>query len=284
MKPSNLISFHGGHSGQFCNHARDSLEQIIQAYISKGFTMVGISEHIPHLEDRFLFPEEVEAGLSALDIRNRFERYFPTLEALSRKYAPQIKIFKGMETEVWPGYEAQVKELVETCRPDYIIGSVHHVNDRCFDYSKQVYQATARECGGIEQMYIQYFDLQYEMIRKLTPSIVGHFDLIRIFDPDYRQRILLPGIQEKIQRNLALIKALNLTMDLNLRPLSRGEDEPYPTRSILEQIRAAGIPMVPGDDAHSAEQAGGHVAQAIDLLEAMGFDTSWPIEAIVSSY
>jgi len=43
MIDSERISFHGGHSGQFCCHAQDTLEDLIKAYISKGFKAVGIS-------------------------------------------------------------------------------------------------------------------------------------------------------------------------------------------------------------------------------------------------
>ncbi|WP_022664477.1 histidinol-phosphatase HisJ [Desulfospira joergensenii] len=278
MENTKLISLHGGHSGEFCNHARDRLEEIVQAYIKKGFKQVGISEHIPPLEDHFLFPEEIKAGLTARDIRQRFLRYFETLDRLKEKYGSEIRIFRGMETEVWHGYPDQVRDLIQRFRPDYIVGSVHHLKGRCIDFSREIYNGLAEEYGGIEAMYRDYFDCQFEMIQTLKPFVVGHFDLIRIFDPDYKKRILDPSIQEKINRNLNLIKSLGLVMDLNLRPLSRGEDEPYPTRSIMEQIRAAGIPMVPGDDAHSADQAGGNVKRAVDLLESMGFDTDWPLE------
>ncbi len=280
MKKSEPISLHGGHSGQFCNHAQDSLEDIILSYIEKGFKQVGISEHIPPLEDRFLFPEEVEAGLSPRDMQLRFQSYIRTINRLQEKYRNRIRIFKGMESEAWPGYAQQIRRLSKDLEPDYIVGSVHHVNDQCFDYSKEIFDAVSVECGSVENMYLRYFDLQYDLIQTLEPFIVGHFDLIRIHDPLYRERIMQPSIQERIDRNLCLIKGLGLAMDLNLRPLSRGEKEPYPTRSILEKIRAAGIPMIPGDDSHSADQAGQNVEQAIALLESHGFDTNWPLEKI----
>ena len=44
-----LISVHGGHSGEFCNHSKDSLEAIIKEYIKKDFCAVGITEHTPPL-------------------------------------------------------------------------------------------------------------------------------------------------------------------------------------------------------------------------------------------
>jgi histidinol-phosphatase (PHP family) len=49
---------HHSHSGQFCGHAKDSLEEVVQAAISKGFHTFALTEHMPRpLED--FYPEEV---------------------------------------------------------------------------------------------------------------------------------------------------------------------------------------------------------------------------------
>ncbi len=127
-----------------------------------------------------------------------------------------------------------MKNLILKFKPDYIVGSIHHVDDICFDYSKEEYDRLSLKLGSYDLMYEKYFDLQYEMINNLKPFIVGHFDLIRIFDQDYKNRLALPEINQKIIRNLELIKSLNLVMDFNLRPLARGEKEPYITASILK--------------------------------------------------
>ncbi len=229
------ISFHGGHSGEFCCHAQDRLTEIIEQYIQKGFRQVGITEHIPPVQDRFLYPEEIEQGLTGDFLYQRFAAYFKTLRQLQTDLADRIQIFAGMETEAYSGYLPHVRHLVEKFSPDYIVGSVHHVADICFDYSPKTYQAAVRACSSVEEMYMAYFDRQFEMINAVRPFVVGHFDLVRIHDPHYRKRVAQPEIAARIDRNLDLIKDLNLAMDLNLRPLARGEAEPYPTQSILEK-------------------------------------------------
>ena len=276
MNTANLISLHGGHSGQYCNHAQDRLEDIIQRYIKLGFTIVGITEHIPPVNDRFLYPEEKALGLTAADLNHRFEAYFNELRLLQKKYAAHIKIFAGMETEAFSGYADHIHGLVTKFKPDYIVGSVHHVKDIGFDYSCSEYDRAAAMCGSYEALYEQYFDLQYEMINTIKPFVVGHFDLIRIYDKDYKKRILTPKIQQKIKRNLERIKAMGLVLDFNLRPLARGEEEPYITGSILKIARELGISVVPGDDSHGVNLVGGHVDRAIDILKEQGFSTLWP--------
>ncbi len=276
MDTNKLISLHGGHSGQYCNHARDLLEDIIQKYIELGFTKIGITEHVPPVSDQFLYPDEKKLNLTTADLHKRFEDYFKNLKNLKKKYISKIIIFTGMETETYTGYVDHIKKLISKFKPNYIVGSVHHIDDICFDYSKEEYDRVVSMCGSYEAMYEKYFDLQYDMIKALKPFIVGHFDLIRIYDKDYKKRLLLPQINQKIQRNLTLIKSLNLVMDFNLRPLARGEKEPYITGSILKTVKKMGIRVVPGDDSHGVTEAGLHVDKAIEILKTAGFETQWP--------
>ncbi len=279
MKPEtnpSLISLHGGHSGQFCCHAKDSLEEIIQAYVEKGFLSVGITEHVPPVDDTFLYPDELTLGLTADDLFQRFADYMKEIKRLRHLFRDKIRIFIGFETETVTGYIDHTRSLIKQFKPDYIVGSVHHVRDICFDYSQKAYGRLARQCGSVETMYLEYFDLQYEMIKALKPFIVGHFDLIRIYDTDYANRMKQPRILGKIQRNLILIQKLGLALDLNLRPLARGESTPYLTRDILAKAKELGIWVIPGDDSHSKTQAGTHVARAVAQLRKLGFNTQWP--------
>jgi histidinol-phosphatase (PHP family) len=276
MEPTSLISLHGGHSGEFCCHARDRLEDIICTYIEKGFRTVGITEHMPPSRDLFVYPDEAEKGLTAQDLFKQFARYITEVNRLKSVYKSDIRIHVGMETETYSGYVPHVKNLIQEFKPDYIVGSVHHVDDVCFDYSKKEYDTAIHHCGSHEKMYLRYFDLQYDMINALRPFVVGHFDLIRIHDENFEQRLSTPAIHEKILRNLYLIKDLGLVMDYNLRPLSRGEKEPYLNNALLKMIKTLGIPVVPGDDSHGKDQAGGHISWAIRVLNRLGFDTHWP--------
>ncbi|MGA6926671.1 MAG: histidinol-phosphatase [Desulfosarcina sp.] len=275
MKRPHPVSVHGGHSGQFCGHATDTLEEIVLAYIAHGYPWVGITEHMPPVSDTFVYPEEKRAGLDAAALERRFAGYMTDCRRLQTQYAADIRILVGFETESCSGSIESANRLISTYSPDYIVGSVHHVKDIPFDYNPRYYRQAAERCGGLDGLYGMYFDQQYEMIQLLKPSVVGHLDIIRIFDPGYRDRITEPGIWDKIVRNLALIERLDLILDFNLRPLSRGENEAYPTASILKKACELGIAIVPGDDSHGVKDIGTHMARAIELLQAAGAGTSW---------
>jgi histidinol-phosphatase (PHP family) len=275
MKPTSFVSVHGGHSGQFCNHATGSLEEIIQRYIHENFNWVGITEHTPAISDKLLYPDEKESGLTPALLLDRFGRYIKECRRLQEKYSSQITIFAAMEIETYSGYKEFVPYLIDRFRPDYIVGSVHFVNDIGFDYSKEFYDKAVAHAGGFDSLYCDYFDLQYEMIELLKPAVVGHFDLIRLYDAEYKNRLLQPDIMARIQRNLQLIKDLDLIMDFNLRSLLKGADEPYISRVILELAYQMDIAVVPGDDSHGLSSIGVNMADAVNILENLGYNTRW---------
>jgi histidinol-phosphatase (PHP family) len=270
-----LISLHGGHSGEFCQHAVDTLEEIVCAYIAKGFAWVGITEHMPPVNDGFLFPDEREAGLTAHEMMRRFDRYMTACRRLQEKYALQIDILVGFETENYSNTIPFIKELINTYRPDYIVGSVHHVGNINFDFDLLHYQQAVKAAGSIDDLYIRYFDAQHELITTLKPPVVGHFDLIRMFDAGYAERLFKPEIEKRIDRNLSAIKKFGLVLDLNVRAFQKGAREPYVSQSILSKALDMKIPVVPGDDSHGVDTVGNYIKEGIHLLETMGFNTRW---------
>jgi histidinol-phosphatase (PHP family) len=282
MNSIEKVSVHGGHSGQFCNHAADSLEEIVRAYIDQGFSWIGVTEHAPAISEELLYADQREDGLTPAILLGQFGSYMQECRRLQEKYASSITIYAAMEIETYSGYETFVPQLIEKFSPDYIVGSVHFVNDINFDYSSEMYEQAAFSVGGIDELYKSYFDVQYEMIKNLCPAVVGHFDLIRIFDPGYRRRLELPEISTRIRRNLALIKELGLVMDFNLRSLAKGADEPYITASILQQVKDLDIALVPGDDSHGLSSVGNYMEQGIKLLQDKGFNTKWQKPALLT--
>jgi histidinol-phosphatase (PHP family) len=279
-----LVSVHGGHSGNYCLHARDSLEEIVKAYHDLKFAWVGITEHMPPVSDRFLYPDERAAGLTASMIQERFTRYMAHCRGLQSAYQGRLTLFVGMETEAYQGALDYALQLQERFQPDYIVGSVHHVADIPIDMTPEEYARAASSCGGITLLYAAYFDLQLDMIQALKPSVVGHFDLIRIFDPDYLSRLQMPVIWDRICRNLEVIARLGLMLDLNVRALLKGAREPYLCRPILEKVRDMAIPVAPGDDSHSVNTVGLHIADGIRYLQSLGISTIWPMPRICTKF
>lgn len=250
------ISLHGGHSGQFCDHARDTLAEIVAAYYAAGFECVGLTEHMPPLSDAWLYPDEVALGRTAAWMQERFGRYVAEARRLEREYAGRMRILVGMESEWYPGCGEWVARLRREHALDYVVGSVHHVGGQCFDYSKEAYADAADRLGGLEPMYLVYFDSQLDMMQAIKPEVVGHFDLIRLHDPNYPDTLAKPEVLRRVMRNLECVRDIGAVLDMNARALLKGQTEPYVYGIILEFASEMGIRFAYGDDAHGAEDVG----------------------------
>lgn len=268
------VSVHGGHSGQFCLHAKNNLEEVIEAYIAQGFVWVGITEHMPPMTDHHRYPDEAEHGITSTALQEQFLRYFAECRALQQRYAGQIQIFTAFETETYPGSLLYIRNLIKTTKPDYIVGSVHHVGGVSIDFNQQHYQQAILESGDLEQLYCNYFDAQLTMLGELAPSVVGHFDLIRIFDSNYLQTLQLHSVWARIQRNLELIVELDLILDFNLRGFDKTLEQ-YPSLPVLKKALELGIAIVPGDDSHGVNSVGRNYDKGVALLAELGHNCQW---------
>lgn len=260
------ISLHGGHSGQFCDHARDTLAEIVAAYHAAGFECVGLTEHMPPMDDAWLYPDEAELGRSAQWMQGRFAEYVAEAGRLKREYAGRMRILVGMESEWYAGCGRWAAQLREAHGLDYLVGSVHHVGGECFDFSSEDYTRIAGKMGGLAAMYIAYFDAQFEMLEKIRPEVVGHFDLIRLHDPGYRQTLAAPEVWSRVLRNLERVREIGAVLDINARALLKGQSEPYVCEPVLDAAAAMGIPAAYGDDAHGVSDVGCGVAVVEELL------------------
>lgn len=275
------VSIHGGHSGQFCHHASDRLEDIIRTYIKEGFSWVGITEHMAPLSDAFRYPDEAEEDLSAAYLLDRFRTYFKECRSLRQKYSSKIEIYSAFETETYAGSGDFVNQLVKELKPDYLVGSVHHVHDICIDYDEAHFKKAVKQAGSIESLYQDYFDAQFEMLQELEPSVVGHFDLVRKYDPDYLETLGKPGVWERIERNLDFISETGLIMDFNLRGFDKTTEQ-YPSMPVLEAALELDIDVVPGDDSHGVSSVGRNFDKGIEVLRSLGANLDWARPALLN--
>lgn len=237
---------------------------------------------MPPLNDSMRYPDEAEDGLGADFLQERFIDYFAECRHLQKSYAEQIRLFTAFETETYPGSLDYVRQLIGATKPDYVVGSVHHVCGIGIDVSPALYEQAAAAAGGLEALYLGYFDAQYAMIEELQPAVVGHFDLIRIFDGQYPETLQRPVVAARIERNLEQIAKRDLIMDFNLRGFDK-TGEPYPSMPVLKQALGLGICVVPGDDSHGSGSVGRHYDRGIDILRELGHDCQWREPLVGSS-
>ncbi|KAK6504644.1 histidinolphosphatase [Arthrobotrys musiformis] len=298
---------HHSHSGQFCAHAKDSLESCILQAISKNLRVFCLTEHMPRADPRDFYPEELELGITPQDEIERFAEFYKTAVALRDKYKEEISIFIGFEVDyVRPSMLSEIKKVQETYHFDMFIGSVHHVDEIPIDFSEELFnraieaveavdagadiaeayhkgtkierfpQTQVTEAKGEERLFEVYFDTQYEMLTALKPPVIGHFDLIRLKCKDYKLDFQsMKNVWDKIVRNVKFISEYGGMVEINSAATRKGWEYPYPGPDILQLMKAEGVRFVLSDDSHGIAQVAFGYEKSLAYLEKQGVEEVW---------
>lgn len=263
------FSYHGGHSGQFCRHAKGDLESVVKRAIEVGFTHYGLSEHIARYRQQDLFPDEQD--LTPEDLAKTFEAYVVQARELRERYADRIDLLVGFETErLPPGDWAQrMQGTRERLQIDYIVGSVHDVDGHVIDFKGEQTRAIAEQIGGMEELQVRYFDALAELVTTLRPEVVGHVDLIRKFDGEQPQ--FGARAWRHLQRTLDAVQAAGSVLDVNAATRRRGLGPVYPLPEILTRALHMGIGVTLGDDGHGAHDVGVGLDACMQAIAQAGY-------------
>jgi histidinol-phosphatase (PHP family) len=200
---------------------------------------------MPRTKEEDLYPEEVsnllvsclthKKHLTPKDLDVTFYKYYQKAVALREKYASQIRILIGFETEyIRPESVKDVQRLWHMYNFDFCVGSIHHVLGISIDYNTELWQKAQQACGGTDELlYSKYFDEQHDLLTHIKPLVIGHFDVIRLWAPDKMVKFSQwPSVWEKVLRNIDTVISYGGVFELNSAAFRKGFPEAYPTSEI----------------------------------------------------
>ena len=266
------VSLHGGHSGEFCDHGRGTLREVIEAAAACGYHTFGVTEHAPRVEPRYLYAEERALGWDVAKIVGDFEAYARALPRLAATFADRIALLRGFEIEVVPSdrYVSVMADLRARFEFDYIVGSVHWVDDVIIDYTKSEFDRAVAAHGGLEALAVRYFEVVAEMAAALKPEVVGHLDLLRKFAGE-DAALETPAVRRAAAAALEAIGEYDGILDCNTVGLRKGLGTPYPAPWLVRLAHEEfGIGFCFGDDSHGPDEVGAGIAEARAYLLGHG--------------
>ena len=268
------VSLHGGHSGEFCEHAEGTLRETLEAAVEAGFATYGVSEHAPRLEPRFLYASERAKGYTVERLEREFEAYARASKSLQAEFSGRLAVLRGFETEAVPEgrYADLMRELRELHGFDYVVGSVHHVAEISIDESPARFRAATEACGGLEDLFERYYDQVREMIEEVRPEVVAHLDLPKLFAPA-ESDLATPRIRRAAEKAIQAAASHGCILDVNTAAWRKRLPDPYPAPWLVSMARQVGVPFCFGDDSHNGSQVGGGLGRARDYLLAHGVST-----------
>ncbi|KAF1843311.1 histidinol-phosphatase [Cucurbitaria berberidis CBS 394.84] len=264
---------HHTHSGQFCGHAKDSLEDVVQAAIAKGFHTFALTEHIPRPYEDF-YPEEADSHTEET-LAKLFDDFIIEAHRMRNVYSTKIQILIGFESEyIRPSTLQLVQDILRKYTFDFFMGSVHHMHTIPIDFDRTMYEQARDKSGGADEtLFEDYFDSQYEMLQALRPPIVGHFDLIRLLS-DHRDAEFkdMSGVWQRISRNLQYVASYGGLLELNSSGLRKGLAEPYPCLPICQMFLKLNGGFVMSDDSHGIDQIGTNYTRLLAFIQKAGIE------------
>jgi histidinol-phosphatase (PHP family) len=222
---------------------------MIGTAISKGLDEIGFTDHV------CLKPVDWAIRMEDIPVMTR------QILDLKQKYESQIQIRYGIEVDYFPGYEDELKDLIESIPVDFVIGSVHFIGDWNFDVDQSLYGKWSND-----KLYEKYFGLVQKAAQSGLFDTIGHIDIIKKF------RVYPETNQDKLfEDTIKIIKANNLVVELNTGGMDRPCAEFTPSSKLLEMCYSHHVPVTLGSDAHRIEQIARHYDSAISLLSHIGY-------------
>lgn len=271
--PPWMVSLHGGHNSQACDHASDPLEAMIEAAVARGYLVFGVTEHAPRIEPERLFPEERALGWDISTLERLFAEHMARLDRLREAWADRITLLKGMEIETVPlgRYPEVMRDLRERYGVQYLVGSAHYVEGHIIDYTFEEYEKAVERFGGPEPLAVRYYQTVAEMADALRPEVIGHLDLPRKWAIS-EEACATPAIRKAAFEALETIREIGAILDVNTGGYRRGFGRPYPAPWIVREAHRMQIPFCFGDDSHAVDQVGAGIEEARRYLLEQGVD------------
>jgi len=250
----------------YCNHATGTMEEYVQAAISKNLTEMGFSCHIPYEFMPIEVPRK-EYGMS-LETLNAF--YFPEIQRLKNQYKDYISIKSGLEIDYFGWIQDPINRFIDeySCQLDYIIGSVHILNSNGIIWGVDDHRFSRyfNEIG-IDNVYNQYLDAIMDLIQTNKYHILAHLDLPKKygFKPTDKN-----CYYRKIEEILNKVKQRGMCIEISTGGLRKYVGEIYPDEKIIRMMVKEHISLVTSSDSHKPEEVGYNFPQLYSYLKQLG--------------
>ncbi len=245
-----------------CGHAEGKIEEYIQEAVSKGLDYIGISDHAP------LWCQHSDHPLPDLHMaKSDFANYYNEMLKLKEKYKGKINVLRGLELDYFAGCEDLYQEILEEYEFDYLIGSVHYVNE-IHIYDSKRWEKNVDILKFIED----YVELIKKLVKSRMADIIAHLDSIKIWKEisgnDFYQEIFFEKLTDILYDEG---DEQNTVIEINASGIKKA-GEVFPALKLIKALSSIGFDFTYGSDAHRPEDVGFGYDTASSLLNEIGID------------
>lgn len=252
------------------NYSDDSvylMEDCVLDAIEKGIEEIAITDHVDYgVKVDWDEGKEIVYRNNEPIANVNYPQWEKEFILLKEKYKDQITIKMGMEFGMQMHTIDKFQKLFQRYPFDFIILSVHQVEDKEFwtqDFQK----------GKTQQEYNErYYQEMLDLVQSYKDySVLGHMDLIVRYDK--QGSYLFAKIKPMIEKILKVIIADGKGLEINTSYHRYGLSDMTPSRDILKLYKELGGQIITiGSDSHKKEHLGAYIEEAKEELKKMGFE------------
>lgn len=237
-------------------HDTRSVDPFVEAARAAGVDEIGFTEHVYYFKQTrslWTVPYQTERCVYAIE---------PYVQAVVDARERGLPVKLGLEVDYVPGREQETRELLDPYPWDYLLGSVHFIDDLGVDGE----EPRLLDRAGVEGAWRIYFETLAAAARSGLFDSLSHPDLVKIFGERPVEAYDYGPVVDAIAES-------GIAVEVSTAGLRKPVRELYPDPHFLAACRGRGVPVTLASDAHSPDVVGRDFDLALELLRSAGYDT-----------
>lgn len=253
---------------QYSDDSDYPMEEVVKDAIRLGMDEICFTDHVDYGAKVDLDSGEEIPYCNGLAMVNvDYPAYVRQIGELRERYGSQLTIRMGLEFGMQVHTIPKFEALYARYPFDFIILSVHQVEDKGF-WSQEFQQ------GRTQKEYNErYYEELLSLVRQYQNyGVLGHLDLIVRYDKMgiYPFRYVRHYVEEILQEVIKNGKGI----EVNTSSHRYGLTDATPSAEILKMYHDMGGQIVTlGSDSHAPAHLGTYMAEAKELLKSIGFES-----------
>lgn len=258
---------------EFSDDSEYQMEQVVRDSIAMRLDEICFTDHVDYGVkndwddgEKIRYREGIPGEPENMPILNvNYPLYYKTYQKMKTQYGDKITLRLGMEFGMQAHTIEKYEKLFARYPFDFIILSVHEVEDK--EFWTQEFQR-----GRTQKEYNEryYEEILYLVQNYHNYSVLGHMDLITRYDKSgtYPFEKLKPILTEILKTVIAEGKGI----EVNTSSHRYGLSDLTPSRDILKLYRELGGTIITiGSDSHKPEHLGTFIDETKQELKTLGF-------------
>jgi histidinol-phosphatase (PHP family) len=247
------------------------MEDVVKHAMKIGLDEICFTDHVDYgikrdWDEEMIYRKGGEGEPELMPLANvDYPKYFKEISELREKYKDQIILKQGLEFGMQVHTIDKYQKLYNQYHYDFIILSVHQVEDK--EFWTQDFQRGRTQKEYNDRYYQEILDLvkQYK-----DYSVLGHLDLISRYDKEGYYDF--NNIKDIVTEILKIVIMDKKGIEVNTSSHRYGLKDLTPSIDILKLYKQLGGKIITiGSDSHKEEHLGAYIEETKQILKDLGF-------------